>query len=378
MVGYKGEGKTAAVNGTVISTADLPEGISEVYVRGVDNNPVPEQALAGEISSIKILKDTKAPVLHVTYPTAIEEVEGIPKWEISDVVSITNIEEARLQSVKISVGPEISILGQDMHLSQTLYEWIDGVHAPIAYPLDILLNQIPYQDGKFKIVITVTDQSGNTITEEKSFYLLTNMKYNPPDFTLRKQGDDTIGSLIHITEVPVVLNAVGDVFQTDIGYVAKLVVNGELVSYQMDEENKQISINVLDEKNQSIFKPGQWLPLRMEVEYPTADDTIYSYATFTDDGNAVKEDKVSDLENIEFTDGKLVLQADTGSFIYHGPTMGPGQLSRIQFERILDEGLPNGTKLDILLTTKDKDGNTIGHDFIAYDTSKPPNAMGYL
>ncbi len=374
----KGEGKTAAVNGTVISTADLPEGISEVYVRGVDNNPVPEQALAGEISSIKILKDTKAPVLHVTYPTAIEEVEGIPKWEISDVVSITNIEEARLQSVKISVGPEISILGQDMHLSQTLYEWIDGVHAPIAYPLDILLNQIPYQDGKFKIVITVTDQSGNTITEEKSFYLLTNMKYNPPDFTLRKQGDDTIGSLIHITEVPVVLNAVGDVFQTDIGYVAKLVVNGELVSYQMDEENKQISINVLDEKNQSIFKPGQWLPLRMEVEYPTADDTIYSYATFTDDGNAVKEDKVSDLENIEFTDGKLVLQADTGSFIYHGPTMGPGQLSRIQFERILDEGLPNGTKLDILLTTKDKDGNTIGHDFIAYDTSKPPNAMGYL
>lgn len=73
----KGEGKTATNNGAVISTETLPDGISRIYVRGVDNNPVEGQALAGDVSSIRILKDTQPPVLHVTYPQSTEEIEGV-------------------------------------------------------------------------------------------------------------------------------------------------------------------------------------------------------------------------------------------------------------------------------------------------------------
>ena len=139
----KGEGKTAAVNGTVISTANLPEGISEVYVRGVDNNPVPEQALAGEISSIKVLKDMLPPVLNVSYPMSTEELEGVPKWNVMDKVSITNIQEARLKTVKVEAGRRITVFGEPLYVYQTLYEWTDGISAPISYPLNIPLNQIP-------------------------------------------------------------------------------------------------------------------------------------------------------------------------------------------------------------------------------------------
>ena len=374
----KGEGKTAAVNGTVISTANLPEGISEVYVRGVDNNPVPEQALAGEISSIKVLKDMLPPVLNVSYPMSTEELEGVPKWNVMDKVSITNIQEARLKTVKVEAGRRITVFGEPLYVYQTLYEWTDGISAPISYPLNIPLNQIPYSNGRYGMRITVTDYSGNEVKEEKDFSLLSDMTYQAPLLSLQRQNAEAYEPMIHITEVPFVLKVEGNEFQTDIGYTARLLVDGQPVAYQLDETNKLITINVLDEQNQHIFKPGEWQSMRLEVDYPSGDSTIYSCGLYHDSKNAVSETNIDNLQNMMFAEGHLVLQGDSGSFDYHGPEIGPGQLREIQFSWITDAGLPEGTEVEIGMTAYDENGDVVNVDAVSYNTASPPNAMGSM
>ncbi|MFR5868873.1 MAG: hypothetical protein ACLUFF_01150 [Acutalibacteraceae bacterium] len=184
----KGEGKTAANNGAVISTETLPDGINRVYVRGVDNNPVEGQALAGDVSSIRILKDTQPPVLHVTYPQSTEEIEGVPVWNVKDRVRITNIDEARLKTIKVEAGRKLTLAGQPFYAYQTLYEWTDGINAPIAYPIELPLYQIPYVNGAYGMRLTVMDHSGNVVTEQKEFVLVSDASYQAPSVYLKQIG----------------------------------------------------------------------------------------------------------------------------------------------------------------------------------------------
>ena len=375
----KGEGKTAAVNGTVISTADLPEGISEVYVRGVDNNPVPEQALAGEISSIKILKDTKAPVLHVTYPTAIEEVEGIPKWEISDVVSITNIEEARLQSVKVEIGHKLSWLPtENLYFYQTVYEWTEGVHAPIAYPLGIDLTSVA-PDGQYQIKITVTDKSGNVVTEERKFLLNATMSYSKPDFYLHADQYEAYEQLIHIQEVPLVLDISSCNYAPDLGHTMYVRVDGQEIDYTYDAETKRVTINPLSEQNQHIFKPGEWLPIIIAIEQPSGDALFYSCATFSSGEDAADTEYISDMENFEIREGKLTLTANSGSFVFTSPQMGPAPIGNIKFDYSVlnNTELPDKTKIEFVIELLDQEGNVTGVMFQEFRSGDMVNTTGW-
>ena len=263
----------------------------------LDNSPIPEEALAGEVSSIKVLKDTKAPVLHVTYPTAIEEVEGIPKWNISDVVSITNIEEARLQSVKVEIGRKSSWLPlENLYFYQIVYEWTEGVHAPIAYPLEIDLTSVA-PDGQYQIKITVTDKSGNVVTEERKFLLNSTMFYSKPDFYLHQDQNDAYEQLIHIREVPLVLDVSDCGYAPDLGHTMFVRVDGKNIDYTYDAEMQKVTINPLNEQNRNIFKPGEWLPIVIAIEQPSGDMLSYSCATFSNHEDATNTEHISDLEN---------------------------------------------------------------------------------
>ena len=375
----KGEGKTAAVNGTVISTADLPEGVSEVYVRGVDNNPVPEEALAGEISSIKVLKDTKAPVLHITYPNAIEEVEGIPKWEISDVVSITNIEEARLQSVKVEIGSKSSWLPtENLYFYKAVYEWTEGVHAPIAYPLEIDLTSVA-PDGQYQIKITVTDKSGNVVTEERKFLLNSTMSYSKPDFYLRADQYGAYEQLIHIQEVPLVLDVSDCGYAPDLDHTMFVRVDGKKIDYTYDAEAKKITINPLSEQNQNIFKPGEWLPIVVAIEQPGGDMLSYSCATFSDYEDAADTEHISNMENFVVENGKLKLTANSGSFVFTGPQMGPAPIGNIKFDNSVlnNTELPDDTKIEFLIELLDQEGNDVDYIFQDFRSGEMLNTIGW-
>ena len=362
----KGEGKTAAINGAVISTETLPDGINRIYVRGVDNNPVEGQALAGDVSSIQILKDTQPPVLHVTYPQSTEEIEGVPVWNVRDKASITNIDEARLKTIKVEAGRKLTLAGQPFYAYQTLYEWTDGINAPIAYPIELPLYQIPYVNGAYGMRITVMDHSGNVVTEQKEFVLVSDASYQAPSVYLKQIGAEAYESMIHITQVPVVLEVIGDSFRTDLDYTTRLLVDGQPVNYTFDEQNKQITINVLDEQNQAIFVPGTWHSIRFEAEYPGTGDKIYSYGLYADTKNAVVENNISNLQNMTFTDGHLVVQGNTGSFDYQGPAVGPGQLQMIDFSSLEDAGLPENTTIDIAMTAYGLDETVISTQTLSY------------
>ena len=375
----KGEGKTAAVNGTVIATADLPEGISEVYVRGVDNNPVPEQALAGEISVIKILKDTKAPVLHITYPTAVEEVEGIPKWDISDAVSITNIEEARLQTVQVEIGQKLSWLPtENPYFYQTVYEWVDGVHAPITYPLGIALTSVAL-DGQYQIKITATDKSGNVVTEKKNFLLNSTMFYSGPDFYLLADQYEAYERLIHIQEVPLVLDVSDCDYSNDLAHTMFVRVNGQQIDYVYNAETQKITINPLNEQNQHIFKSGEWLPIVVAIEQPSADALFYSCATFSSNEDATDTRYISDMDNFVVENGKLKLQANSGSYVFTSPQMGPAPIGNIKFDYSVfnNTELPNGTKIEFSMALLDQDGNDVGYMFQEFHSGDAVNSTGW-
>lgn len=362
----KGEGKTAAVNGAVISTETLPDGINRVYVRGVDNNPVEGQALAGDVSSIRILKDRQPPVLHVTYPQSTEEIEGVPVWNVKDRVRITNIDEARLKTIKVEAGRKLTLAGQPFYAYQTLYEWTDGINAPIAYPIELPLYQIPYVNGAYGMRLTVMDHSGNVVTEQKEFVLVSDASYQAPSVYLKQIGAEAYESMIHITQVPVVLEVIGDSFRTDLDYTTRLLVDGQPVNYTFDEQNKQITINVLDEQNQAIFVPGTWHSIRFEAEYPGTGDKIYSYGLYADTKNAAVENNISNLQNMTFADGHLVVQGNTGSFDYQGPAVGPGQLQTIDFSSLEDAGLPENTTIDIVMTAYGLDETVISTQTLSY------------
>ncbi|MFR4009127.1 MAG: hypothetical protein ACLT0Y_07555 [Christensenellales bacterium] len=116
--------------------------------------------------------------------------------------------------------------------------------------------------------ITVMDHSGNVVTEQKEFVLVSDASYQAPSVYLKQIGAEAYESMIHITQVPVVLEVIGDSFRTDLDYTTRLLVDGQPVNYTFDEQNKQITINVLDEQNQAIFVPGTWHSIRFEAEYP--------------------------------------------------------------------------------------------------------------
>ena len=74
-----------------------------------------------------------------------------------DTGAVANIEEARLQSVKVEIGHKLSWLPtENLYFYQTVYEWTEGVHAPIAYPLGIDLTSVA-PDGQYPVSYTHLD-----------------------------------------------------------------------------------------------------------------------------------------------------------------------------------------------------------------------------
>lgn len=60
---------------------------------------------------------------------------------------------------------------------KTEYEWTNGTSGTLSFPIVMPLNSIHYSNTKRTIKITVTDQSGNVVSEEKAFHLLTSLTY---------------------------------------------------------------------------------------------------------------------------------------------------------------------------------------------------------
>lgn len=48
---------------------------------------------------------------------------------MKDRVRITNIDEARLKTIKVEAGRKLTLAGQPFYAYQTLYEWTDGINA---------------------------------------------------------------------------------------------------------------------------------------------------------------------------------------------------------------------------------------------------------
>ena len=382
----KGEGETAAVNGTVISTANLPEGISEVYVRGVDNNPVPEQALAGEVSSIKVLKDTKAPVLHVTYPESTQEIDGVPVWSLASSVEITGIDEARIQSIKIESGSvmpfEMPFVNNTYY--KTEYEWTNGTSGTLSFPIVMPLNSIHYSNTKRTIKITVTDQSGNVVSEEKAFHLLTSLTYRQQrDIEIydENRGEAMTEEFV-ITQIPKIFDLDLESYLEDVPLTMSLVVGSKVVDAEINQEEKTVKLNVISDENQGRIPPGEWLPIYLIASYDAMGDAVYSCPVF--EGTSYikeKKDKLSNLSGLHWeTDEqgneRLIVDESSFSFTFMEDEYAPGMLAAVYPEGMVD--LPGGGSITLSFRSYGRDGEVIAEDVQSYDTETLYNAYDYF
>ena len=381
----KGEGKTATNNGAVISTETLPDGISRIYVRGVDNNPVEGQALAGDVSSIRILKDTQPPVLHVTYPQSTEEIEGVPVWNPADFVQITGIDEARIQSIKIESGSvmpfEVPLVGNTVY--KTEYEWTNGISGTLSFPISIPLNAIHYSNTKRTIKITVTDQSGNVVSEEKAFHLLTSLTYQSQrDIEIY---DDNRGEAMTeefvITQIPKIFNLDLENYLEDVPLTMSLVVGSTVVDAEINQEEKTVKLNVISDANQGRIPPGEWLPIYLIASYDAMGDVAYSCPTFTGLSNVKTKDKLSGLSGLHWeTDEqgneKLIVDQSIFSFTFTEDEYAPGMLAAVFPEGMVD--FQGGGIVTLHFRSYGRNGEVISEDTQSYNSETTYNAYDYF
>ena len=312
----KGEGYTIKENGIEISVADKSDGIIPLYVRALDNNEIAEERLAGPESTIQILKDAAAPVLQITYPQSVQEIEGIPQWDISNPVLIDQIQEDSLEMIKVEAGQYIDLLGQDViPIYQVITEIPGETVTNETLPLHVLLGSCGLHDAKYQLRITATDKAGNESVYTQDFYLMTSMTYEAKGIELSSTDVNDTPSRIKLNTVPKTITFQEDpVMDADKEYrfITKLL-RGEGIDVTVDGTTRTIQIDALGD-----LAPGMPKPFYLIVEQMETGERMYSSPAFKDG-----------------TQDTLVYRADTSTEIekrFEGTLSegGPGIIDRIR------------------------------------------------